>query len=92
MFSCINDSPDTVRKEAWMTMHTDFCRNCITHGMYTPVDPRRVMAGFSTCLPCGEDEAREVKHTIVPMHKSNYVVISDRRDLAGINNKGGFYR
>lgn len=62
------------------------------HGMYTPVDPRRVSAGFSTCLPCGEDEAREVKHTIVPMHKSNYVVISDRRDLAGINNKGGFYR
>jgi hypothetical protein len=61
-------------------------------GMFTPVDQRRVTAGFDTCLPCGEAEAREVKHTIVPMHKSNYVVISDRRDLAGINNKGGFYR
>lgn len=75
-----------------MKTHTNFCRNCITHGMYTPVDPRRVSAGFGTCLPCGEDDARQVKHTIVPMHKSNYVVISDRRDLAGINNKGGFYR
>lgn len=56
------------------------------------VDPRRVEAGFVTCLPCGEADAKRVKHTIVPMHKSNYVVISDRRDLAGINNKGGFYR
>ena len=70
----------------------DFCHTCLMQGMFTPVDPRRVMAGFDTCLPCGEAEAREVKHTIVPMHKSNYVVISDRRDLAGINNKGGFYR
>lgn len=56
------------------------------------VDPRRAKAGYITCLPCGEADARRVKHTIVPMHKSNYVVISDRRDLAGINNKGGFYR
>ena len=49
-------------------------------------------AGFITCLRCGEADARKVRHTIVPMHKSNYVVISDRRDLMGINNKGGFYR
>ena len=73
-------------------MSTYFCRACVTKGMYTPVDPRRVMAGFGTCLPCGKIEAREVKHTIVPMHKSNYMVISDKRDLMGINNKGGFYR
>jgi len=26
------------------------------------------------------------------MHKSNYMVITDKRDLMGINNKGGFYR
>lgn len=69
-----------------------FCRNCITHGMYTPVDLRRYKAGYVTCLPCGEEEAKRVKHTIVPMHKSNYTVITDRRDLMGINNKGGFYR
>ena len=49
-------------------------------------------AVFITCLRCGEADARKVRHTIVPMHKSNYVVISDRRDLMGINNKGGFYR
>lgn len=39
-----------------------------------------------------DTRARQVKHTIVPMHKSNYMVITDRRDLMGINNKGGFYR
>ena len=56
------------------------------------VAAKRVEAGFITCLRCGEADARKVRHTIVPMHKSNYVVISDRRDLMGINNKGGFYR
>lgn len=62
------------------------------------VEPGRIMflksngAGFFTCLPCGEEAAKKVRFCIVPMHKSNYVVISDRRDLMGINNKGGFYR
>jgi len=43
-------------------------------------------------MSCGEIEAQKVKHTIVPMHKSNYVVVSDKADLKGINNKGGFHR
>lgn len=73
-------------------MNKFFCRTCSVHGMFTPVDPRRYRAGFVTCLRCGEEEAKQTKHTIVPMHKSNYMVISDRRDLMGINNKGGFYR
>ena len=53
---------------------------------------KRVEAGFITCLRCGEADAKKVRFCVVPMHKSNYVVISDRRDLMGINNKGGFYR
>jgi len=65
-----------------------WCVACRTES----VDPRRVEAGFITCLRCGEADAKKVRHTIVPMHKSNYVVLSDMRDLAGINNKGGFYR
>ena len=79
---------------AWVEKRstTTFCRSCISHGMYTPVEPRRVEAGYTTCLPCGEAQAKQVRHTIVPMHKSNYMVISDKRDLMGINNKGGFYR
>lgn len=71
---------------------SNFCRTCMAQGMYTPVDARRIEAGFDTCLPCGEHEAQRVRHTVVPMHKSNYMVISDKRDLMGINNKGGFYR
>jgi hypothetical protein len=27
----------------------------------------------------------------VPMHKSNYMMITDMADLKGINNKGGFH-
>ena len=62
-----------------------FCRSCVTHGMYTPVEPRRVEAGFVTCLPCGEAEAKQRRHTIVPMHKSNYVVVRDRELLKCLN-------
>ena len=50
------------------------------------------MAGYDTCLDCGEENALQVKHTIVPMHKSNYVVVSDKSLLKGINNKGGLHR
>lgn len=57
-----------------------------------PVNRHRYEIGYTTCMPCGEAQARKRKHTIVPMHKSNYMVITDRRDLMGINNKGGFYR
>jgi len=49
----------------------------------------RVSLGYDTCLSCGEVEARNRKFTVVPMHKSNYIVVSNREDLKGINNKGG---
>jgi hypothetical protein len=42
-------------------------------------------AGFITCLRCGEADAKKVRHTIVPMHKSNYVVVSDRALLKCLN-------
>ena len=54
------------------------CRSSIAQG--------RAELGHDTCLPCGEINARKVKHTIVPMHKSNYVPIFDLQDLKGINN------
>ena len=40
-------------------------------------------------MECGESNAKAKKHTIVPMHKSNYVVVTDLEILKGINNKGG---
>ena len=50
--------------------------------------------GYRLCLWCGEEDARAERRswTIVPMHKSNYVLLTDKRDLHGINNKGGIYR
>lgn len=50
---------------------------------------KRRALGFLTCLECGELQARKVRHTIVPMHKSNYVVISDPTLLVGVNVKSG---
>jgi ribosomal protein L37AE/L43A len=54
--------------------------------------PKRANAGYNICLWCGEEEAQARKHTIVPMHKSNYMLITNREDLKGINNKGGYYK
>jgi hypothetical protein len=58
------------------------------------IDPRRVALGYRVCLLCGEEAAREERRgwTVVPMHKSNYVLLVDRKDLMGINNKGGLHR
>jgi hypothetical protein len=63
------------------------CDQC---GAY--INPHRYDIGYTTCMPCGEKAARQRRHTIVPMHKSNYIVVTDREDLKGINNKGGFHR
>jgi len=53
--------------------------------------PQRSALGYRTCLPCGEVAAKEVKHCIVPMPKSNYIVVTDYTLLRGLNSshKGG---
>jgi hypothetical protein len=58
------------------------------------VPAARVALGRRLCLPCGEEAARDERRrwTVVPMHKSNYVLLTDKRDLHGINNKGGLHR
>lgn len=65
-------------------MKTHYCVNCAED-----VHHNRWTLGFKTCLPCGEVFARAVRHTIVPMHKSNYVPVFNQSDLVGINSKGG---
>jgi ribosomal protein L37AE/L43A len=47
--------------------------------------------GYTLCMPCGELQARGVNHTIVPMPKSNYIVVTDRSLLLNLNSshKGG---
>jgi len=64
--------------------------NCVECG--AAVNPARVAIGYNVCLPCGERLARQRVHTIAPLHKSNYMVISNRAELLGLNNKGGFHR
>jgi ribosomal protein L37AE/L43A len=54
----------------------------------------RFRLGFAFCMPCGDDIAKEVnsRRTIAPMHKSNYMLITNREDLKGLNNKGGLVK
>lgn len=59
------------------------CTAC--YGGYVP--PARIRLGRTTCLPCGEQQAQKVKHTIVPSHKSNYIVVTDMNDLKDLNPK-----
>lgn len=64
--------------------------DCIICG--SPVAHQRGALGYKTCLPCGEIAAKQIKHTIAPMHKSNYMLITDLSDLKGLNNKGGLVK
>jgi hypothetical protein len=54
------------------------CCNDIADGRYK--------LGYKTCLGCGEQHARQYKHTIVPMPKSNYIVVTDLELLKGLNS------
>jgi hypothetical protein len=65
------------------------CRTC-----GDTYSPRRQSAGYAICLPCGEDAARAERAgwCIAPMHKSNYMLMTNRNDLLGINNKGGLVK
>lgn len=42
--------------------------------------------GYHTCVSCGEEAARKRKHCIVPMPKSNYIVVTDPEILLGLNS------
>ena len=63
------------------------CKVCCSEA----VAPARYNLGYHSCLKCGQVTAGKRKFTVVPMHKSNYVVISNKKELKGINNKGGLY-
>lgn len=63
--------------------------NCVRCSEPVPVG--RTNLGYKTCLTCGETEARKTRHCIVPMPKSNYIVVTDPALLKGLNgsHKGG---
>ena len=43
-------------------------------------------AGYQLCMGCGEQQARKVKHTVVPLPKSNYILVTDPSLLIGLNS------
>ena len=55
-------------------------------------DEQRFRLGYAVCCLCGDEIAKKVVRTVAPMHKSNYVLITDKTDLVGLNNKGGLVK
>jgi len=53
---------------------------------------KRFRLGYAVCCSCGDEIASKVIRTVAPMHKSNYVLITNRADLVGLNNKGGLVK
>jgi transposase-like protein len=51
------------------------------------VEPQRARAMRPTCAACGEELAKQVKHTIAPINKSNYMLISNKDELKQLNPK-----
>lgn len=51
------------------------------------VEPQRAKAIRPTCAACGEQLAKQVRHTIAPINKSNYMLISNRDELRQLNPK-----
>lgn len=63
---------------------------CTTIGCPHEVSKGRWNIGYRTCLSCGEASARAKHHCIVPMHKSNYILVTPDAAgelLSGINSK-----
>jgi hypothetical protein len=60
------------------------CKRCAGE-----IPPARYALGYRLCLRCGEAASRQCVRTVVPMHKSNYVMLTRKEDLVGINTKGG---
>jgi len=58
------------------------------------IEYRRWKAGYQTCMPCGEQAAKDARKSwcVAPMHKSNYMLITSPELLKGLNNKGGLIK
>lgn len=51
------------------------------------VPPLRAQLGYRTCLPCGETQAKQRRHTVAPLNKSNYMLFTDPELLKQLNPK-----
>jgi ribosomal protein L37AE/L43A len=73
-----NRSISTVYQHARVSVKCKQCPSLFPIG--------RLLLGYKLCLACGEKEAREKKHTVVPMPKSNYILVTDMALLRGLNS------
>jgi hypothetical protein len=60
--------------------------NICTHCYSVDVPPARWAKGWRTCLPCGDKLAKSKVRTVVPMPKSNYILVTDMELLKGLNS------
>ena len=56
------------------------------------VHDKRVQLGYDTCMICGDKEAKSKVFTVLPLHKSNYMLVTNREELIGCNTKGGIVK
>ena len=77
----LEDNPNI--KGGCMTPRCVRCNNEFSQGRFD--------LGYVTCLQCGKVEASKVVRCVVPLHKSNYILVTNKEELKGINNKGGKY-
>jgi len=56
------------------------------------VAKKRWALGYRLCLDCGDEVASRVVRCVVPMHKSNYMLVTNQADLIGVNQKGGIVK
>jgi len=63
--------------------HLPICMSCYA----VRVEPPRAKGLRPTCMACGERAARKVQHTIAPLNKSNYILISNLEELKQLNPK-----
>lgn len=59
---------------------------CATCGI-NRLQHARAALGYTVCLTCGEADARARKHTVVPLHKSAYTLITDPLMLRQLDPK-----
>jgi ribosomal protein L37AE/L43A len=60
---------------------------CVECGAEYPL--RRAALGYKTCFACGDAAAKKARTSwcVAPIHKSNYVLITNKDHLVGLNNK-----
>lgn len=68
-------------------MREDYTLPICTECYAVRVEPQRRHLLRPTCADCGEELSRKVKHTIAPLNKSNYVLITDPTMLTQLNPK-----